>query len=319
MDSTLSPVLQAGRLMPWLEQRLSERYELHRLPDAADGQAFLREQGGRFTGLVTSAIGYGAPAWLMAALPALQVISNFGVGFDRIDVAAARERGIAVGYTPDVLNDCVADTAFALLLDVARRVSEADRFVRAGCWTAAGGPAFGLGRKVSGARLGIVGLGRIGQTIARRAGGFDMAVRYHSRRRVADLPWSHEPDLHALARWADYLVIITSGGAGTRHLIDGAVLEALGPQGFLINVARGSVVDEQALVRALLERRIAGAGLDVYEHEPAVPAELLQLDNVVLLPHVASATQETRQAMAELTLANLAAGLAGDPLPAAIA
>lgn len=319
MDPTLSPVLQAGRLMPWLEQRLSERYELYRLPDAADRDAFLREQGGRFTGLVTSAIGCGAPAWLLAALPALQVISNFGVGHDRIDVAAARERGIVVGYTPDVLNDCVADTAFALLLDVARRVSEADRFVRAGRWTAAGGPGFGLGRKVSGARLGIVGLGRIGQTIARRAGGFDMAVRYHSRRRVADLPWSHEPDLHALARWADYLVVITSGGAGTRHLIDGAVLEALGPRGFLINVARGSVVDEQALVRALLERRIAGAGLDVYEHEPAVPAELLQLDNVVLLPHVASATQETRQAMAELTLANLAAGLAGDPLPAAIA
>jgi hydroxypyruvate reductase len=316
MNPTLSPVLLAGRLMPWLEQRLSECYELHILPDEAGREAFLREEGGRFSGLVTSAGGIGAPASLIAALPSLRVISSFGVGLDRIALPAARERGIAVGYTPEVLNACVADMAFALLLDVARRVSAADRFVRAGRWAA--GAGFGLGRKVSGARLGIVGLGRIGQTIARRAAGFDMAVRYHSRRPVVDAPWPHEPDLLALAHWADYLVVITSGGAGTRHLIDAAVLDALGPQGFLVNVARGSVVDEQALVRALLERRIAGAGLDVYEHEPAVPAELLQLDNVVLLPHVASATQETRQAMAELTLANLAAGLAGDPLPAAI-
>ena len=298
-------LLQAGRLLPALEQRLATEYDLLRLADEADPDAFLALHGGDFTGLVTSAGGAGAPTALIAALPALRVISSFGVGLDKIDLAAARERGIAVGYTPDVLNDCVADTAFALLLDVARRTAEADRFVRAGRWAA--GQAFGLGRKVSGARLGIVGLGRIGQTIARRAGGFDMDVRYHSRRPVAGVPWPHEPALRELARWADYLVIITAGGDETRHLIDDSVLDALGPRGFLINVARGSVIDEAALVRALVERRIAGAGLDVFEREPQVPAELLSLDNVVLLPHIASGTEETRQTMAARVLDNLTA------------
>ena len=298
-------LLQAGRLLPALEQRLATEYDLLRLADEADPDAFLARHGGDFTGLVTSAGGAGAPTALIAALPALRVISSFGVGLDKIDLAAARERGIAVGYTPDVLNDCVADTAFALLLDVARRTAEADRFVRAGRWAA--GQAFGLGRKVSGARLGIVGLGRIGQTIARRAGGFDMDVRYHSRRPVAGVPWPHEPALRELARWADYLVIITAGGDETRHLIDDSILDALGPCGFLINVARGSVIDEAALVRALVERRIAGAGLDVFEREPQVPAELLSLDNVVLLPHIASGTEETRQTMAARVLDNLTA------------
>ncbi|ART47714.1 2-hydroxyacid dehydrogenase [Acidovorax carolinensis] len=298
-------ILQAGRLLPALEQRLAADYDLHRLSDEADPDAFLARHGGDFTGLVTSAGGAGAPTALIAALPQLRVIASFGVGLDKIDLAAARERGIAVGYTPDVLNDCVADTAFALLLDVARRTAEADRFVRAGRWAA--GQSFGLGRKVSGARLGIVGLGRIGQTIARRAGGFDMDVRYHSRRPVAGVPWPHEPALLELARWADYLVIITAGGDETRHLIDTAVLDAIGPRGFLINVARGSVIDEAALVRALVERRIAGASLDVFEREPQVPAELLALDNVVLLPHIASGTEETRQAMAQRVLDNLAA------------
>ncbi|ART55617.1 hydroxyacid dehydrogenase [Acidovorax carolinensis] len=310
-------ILQAGRLLPALEQRLAADYDLHRLSDEADPDAFLARHGGDFTGLVTSAGGAGAPTALIAALPQLRVIASFGVGLDKIDLAAARERGIAVGYTPDVLNDCVADTAFALLLDVARRTSEADRFVRAGRWAA--GQAFGLGRKVSGARLGIVGLGRIGQTIARRAGGFDMDVRYHSRRPVAGVPWPHEPALRELARWADYLVIITAGGEETRHLIDTAVLDALGPRGFLINVARGSVIDEAALVRALVERRIAGAGLDVFEREPQVPAELLALDNVVLLPHIASGTEETRQAMAQRVLDNLAAFFAEGRLVSAAA
>ena len=298
-------ILQAGRLLPALEAQLAAGYDLHRLADEADPEAFLAREGASFTGLATSAGGVGAPAALIEALPALRVISSFGVGLDRIDLAAARERGIAVGYTPEVLNDCVADIAFALMLDVARRTPEADRFVRAGRW--AGGAGFGLGRKVSGARLGIVGLGRIGQTIARRASGFDMAVRYHSRRPVEGVPWAHEPALLELARWADYLVVITAGGAATRHLIDAAVLDALGPRGFLVNVARGTVVDEAALVRALSERRIAGAGLDVFEQEPQVPAELLALDNVVLLPHIASATEETRQAMAQRVLDNLAA------------
>ncbi len=309
-------VLQVGRLLPALEQPLAQQYDLHRLADEAEPDAFLAQHGAGFVGLVTSAGGMGAPAALITALPSLKVISSFGVGLDRIDLGLARERGIAVGYTPDVLNDCVADTAFALMLAVARRVPEADRFVRAGRW--AGGATFGLGRKVSGARLGVVGLGRIGQTIARRASGFDMPVRYHSRRPVDGVPWQHEPSLLELASWADYLVVITAGGAGTRHLIDSAVLDALGPRGFLINVSRGSVVDESALVRALVEHRIAGAGLDVFEHEPRVPQQLMALDNVVLLPHVASATQETRAAMAQRVLDNLAAFFADGRLITAV-
>jgi lactate dehydrogenase-like 2-hydroxyacid dehydrogenase len=258
-------------------------------------------------GLVTSAA-VGADATLLAALPKLRVISSFGVGLDKLDVAAARERGIAVGYTPDVLNDCVADLAFGLMLDAARGMSAADRFVRRGGWVGAGTPAtapFPLGRKVSGARLGIVGMGRIGRTIALRSSGFEMQVRYHTRRPVADVPWPHEPVLTELARWADYLVLITAGGAATRHLVDAAVLDALGPDGFLVNVSRGTVVDEAALVRALVDKRIAGAGLDVFEKEPFVPTELFALDNVVLLPHIASGTQETRQAMADRTFDNL--------------
>ena len=310
-------ILQAGRLLPSLEAQLAADHDLHRLADEADPDTFLARHGGNFTGLVTSAGGAGASTALITALPALRVISSFGVGLDKIDLAAARARGIAVGYTPDVLNDCVADTAFALLLNVARRTAEADRFVRVGRW--ATGATFGLGRKVSGARLGIVGLGRIGQTIARRASDFDMDVRYHSRRPVAGVPWAHEPALPELARWADYLVVITAGGPETRHLIDDSVLDALGPRGFLLNVARGSVIDEAALVRALAERRIAGARLDVFEHEPQVPAELLALDNVVVLPHIASGTEETRQAMAQRVLDNLAAFYAEGRLVSAAA
>ncbi|WP_418318339.1 2-hydroxyacid dehydrogenase [Piscinibacter sakaiensis] len=304
MTSQRPRIVQAGRLLSTLERRLAERYDTTRLVEQADQRAWLAANGAGVTGLVTSA-GTGIAADVIAALPDLRVISSFGVGLDKLPLAAAAERGIAVGYTPDVLNDCVADLAIALLLDIARRVSEADRFVRRGGWSAPGGKAFPLARKVSGAKLGIVGLGRIGRTIARRADGFEMAIRYHSRRPVADAPWQHEPSLHALARWCDHLVVITAGGAETRHLIDAEVLDALGPRGFLVNVSRGSVVDEQALVRALAERRIAGAGLDVFEDEPRVPAELLTMDNVVLLPHIASATEETREAMAARVLDNL--------------
>jgi hydroxypyruvate reductase len=294
-------LLNAGRLPPALVARLAAAYDLVTLAEQPDAAAFISAQGARFTALVTSA-GLGADAALIAALPNLKVISSFGVGLDRIDVAAAQARGIAVGYTPDVLNDCVADTAFGLVIDAGRGFSAADRFVRRGEWPKG---AFPLTRKVSGARLGIVGMGRIGRAIAQRSTGFEMAVRYHSRRPVADVPWAHEPQLIELARWADFLVVITAGGAGTRHLINAAVLEALGTKGFLINVARGTVVDEAALIAALTEGRIAGAGLDVFEHEPHVPPALMALDNVVLLPHLASGTHETRHAMAERVFDNL--------------
>jgi lactate dehydrogenase-like 2-hydroxyacid dehydrogenase len=305
--------------MPSLERTLAERYEVHRLPAAgAERDAFLASRGGDFDALVTSAAG-GATAELIAALPKVRVISSFGVGLDKIALDAAARRGIPVGYTPDVLNDCVADMAFALLLAVGRRIPEADRYVRAGRWTQKPAAPFPLGRQVSGARLGIVGLGRIGRTVAKRAGGFDMEVRYHNRRPVADVPWAYEATLVELARWSDFLVVITAGGPETRHLVDARVLEALGPEGYLVNVARGTVIDEAALVRALQERRIAGAGLDVYEHEPQVPPELFALDNVVLAPHIASATEQTRQAMAQRVLDNLEAFFAGRALPSTAA
>jgi lactate dehydrogenase-like 2-hydroxyacid dehydrogenase len=311
-------LLQALALTPVLERGLAESYDVHKLPaPGAERAAYLAEHGARFDGLVTSAA-HGADAGLIDALPKLRVISSFGVGLDKLALARAAERGIPVGYTPDVLNDCVADMGFALLLAIARRIGEGERFVRAGRWAAAAGtPAstpFPLGRQVSHAKLGIVGLGRIGRTVAKRAGGFDMEVRYHGRKPQADAPWPYESSLLELARWSDFLVVITAGGAQTRHLVNAQVLDALGPQGYLVNVARGTVIDEAALVKALQEKRIAGAGLDVFEHEPHVPPELFALDNVVLMPHVASATVQTREAMAQRVLDNLAAFFRGEAL-----
>jgi lactate dehydrogenase-like 2-hydroxyacid dehydrogenase len=300
--------------LPDVDSALRDSYEMHALPPAGPARdALLAEHGARFVGAVTSAR-FGVEEALLTRLPNVRVISSFGVGLDKFDLPAATRRGIVVGYTPDVMNDCVADTAFALVLAAGRRIAEGDRYVRAGKWTQQPTPPFPLGRQVSGARLGIVGLGRIGRTIARRASGFDMDVRYHNRRAVADAPWRFEASLHELARWCDFLVVSTAGGEETRHLIDASVLEALGAKGFVVNIARGTVIDEQALVRALQDRRIAGAGLDVFEHEPQVPAEMLELDNVVLLPHIASATVQTRQAMGQRVLTNLADFFAGRPL-----
>ncbi|HEX9391403.1 MAG TPA: 2-hydroxyacid dehydrogenase [Usitatibacteraceae bacterium] len=294
-------ILQNGRLMPALETALAGEFDLHPLWREADPKAYLAQHGGEFVGLATSAR-VGADAALIAALPALKVIGNFGVGYDTIDIDAAKNRGIAVSNTPDVLTDCVADLAFGLLIDVARGLSASDRFLRRGDWLRG---AFPLQTRVSGKRLGIVGLGRIGRTIAKRASGFDMDVHYHNRRPAADTPFVYERSLIELARWADFLVVASAGGPETRHLISAEVIAALGADGFLINIARGTVVDEQALVDALVNKRIAGAALDVFEKEPHVPEALLGLDNAVLMPHIASGTHETRQAMADLTLANL--------------
>ena len=248
---------------------------------------------------------------LIARMPALEIISVFGVGYDGIDVAAARERGIHVTHTPNVLNDEVADLAIALMLAVARRIPQADRYVREGQWKQGPAP---LARKVSGARLGIVGLGRIGNAIARRAESFDMSIAYTSRQPKAESPYRYLPSAAALAAEVDFLVVITPGGAATRKLIDAQVLAALGPQGYLINVARGSVVDEAALIEALQNGTIAGAGLDVFENEPNVPDALCALDNVVLTPHIGSATWQTRRAMSDLSFGNLQAHFAGQPL-----
>lgn len=301
-DTPGTPVLQIGPMpLPRLDDELAREFEITLLSAQPDPARFLAQHGQRFAYLVTSA-GLGLEAQVVRALPRLAGVSSFGVGFDTLDQAALQERGARVGYTPGVLDECVADLAFALLMDAARGLSAADRFVRAGRW---GAGRFGIQHKVSGKRLGILGMGRIGAQVARRAEGFGMAVGYHNRRPVARSPHGYHGSLLSLAQWCDFLVITAAGGAATRHLVDAQVLDALGPQGFLINVARGSVVDEAALVEALRGRRIAGAGLDVFEHEPQPHADLLALDNVVLAPHMASGTHETRRAMADLVLANL--------------
>jgi hydroxypyruvate reductase len=294
-------VLQTGRLLPSLEQALAAEYDITLLPPAAEVPAFLAGQGTRFEAAVTSSK-IGADAALIAGLPNLKAIAHFGVGYDSVDVGAAARHGVPVSNTPDVLNDCVADIAIGLLIDAARGMSASERFVRRGDWLK--GP-FPLTTRVSGKKLGIVGLGRIGQTIAKRAAGFDMDIRYHSRNPVKGVAWAYEPSLKALAQWCDFLMVVVSGGAATRHLVTADILDALGPKGFIVNVSRGTVIDEAALVQALQDKRIAGAGLDVFDDEPKVPEALFKLDNVVLLPHVASGTHETRQAMADVVLANL--------------
>lgn len=313
MTATQRPrVLQMGKMpLPALDADLAQEFDTTVLSAQADPQQFLAAHGSEFAYLVTSA-SMGASASVIQALPALRGISSFGVGFDALDQQAILAQSARVGYTPGVLDDCVADMAFALLLDSARRLAAADRFVRAGLWPS---ERFGVYTRASGKRLGILGMGRIGRQVARRASGFDMEVAYHNRRPVSDSPHRYMASLQELAEWCDFLVITAAGGDDTRHLVDAQVLQALGPNGFLINVARGSVVDEAALLDALQHQRIAGAGLDVFEDEPRPLPGLLQQDNVVLAPHIASGTQETRRAMADLVLANLRSLIAdGQPL-----
>ena len=254
-------------------------------------------------------------AGLIEQLPALEIISVMGVGYDGIDVAAAKARGVVVTHTPNVLNDDVADLALGLMLCAARQLPAADRYVRSGQWVTSG--AMPLARKMSGARLGLVGMGRIGQAIAHRALAFGMSVAYTSRQ-PKDVPYRYLPSAVALAAEVDFLVVITPGGAATRHLINAEVLAALGAKGILVNVARGSVVDEAALIDALERGVIGGAGLDVFENEPNVPERLRALPQVVLAPHIGSATGQTRQAMADLAFANLKAHFGGQPLPSPV-
>lgn len=252
---------------------------------------------------------------MLAKFPKAEIISVFGVGYDGIDVTAARERGIAVTHTPNVLTDDVADLAMALILTVSRRIIPADQHVRTRAWS---NGAFPFSRKVSGSKIGIIGLGRIGRTIAKRAEAFDMQIAYTDRSVIPGVPYDFFPSAATLAREVDYLVVAAYGGPSTLGLVNTEVLNALGPDGYLINIARGSVVNETDLVAALQDKRIAGAGLDVFANEPNVPAELLTMDNVVLTPHMASGTHQTRKAMADLTHANLAAHFAGQALPTPI-
>ncbi|MFR9728919.1 2-hydroxyacid dehydrogenase [Saccharopolyspora sp. MS10] len=294
-------VLQVCPLPPSLEERLAAHHEVLRLHEQPDPAAFLAARGLEVVAAVTSAR-VGMRDELVDALPALGAIVHFGVGYETTDVARARARGVDVSNTPDVLTDCVADLAVGGLIDVLRGLAAADRYVRSGQWVPNG---FGLRTRVSGKRIGILGLGRIGRAVARRLEGFDAELSYHSRRPVPEVGYRFAASVRELAEGADVLVVATSGGDGTRGLVSAEVLDALGPDGYLVNISRGSVVDEPALVSALVEGRIAGAALDVFADEPHVPSPLLELDTVLLLPHIASATHETRQAMADLAHRNL--------------
>ncbi len=295
------PLLQVARLTDATTAKLRDDYAVICLWEQDDPEGFLAGGGGSFRALVTAG-GTKVTAALITALPSLQVIGTRGVGTDHIDLEAARKRGVSVSNTPGVLTDCVADLAFGALIAIARQIPEADRFVRRGAWLSERYP---LMTRVSGKRLGIVGMGRIGQALAKRASGFDMEIHYHARSIRLDHPDGYCPSLSELAEWADFLVLCVPGGEETRHLVSATVLEALGPDGYLINIARGSVVDETALIEALSRGGIAGAALDVFENEPSVPNALLAHDKVLLLPHIASSTRETFAAMEGLLLDNL--------------
>ena len=302
-------VLIVGPLYKPTLDALDREFTTHKLWLAPDGRALLASCADRVRGVATSGF-HGADAALIDALPKLEIISSFGVGYDTVDVEAAKNHNVIVTNTPGVLNDAVADLAIGLLIAAARRIPLGDRFVREGKWAKQGLP---LAQHVTGKRLGIIGLGRIGHAIARRAAGFDLNIGYHSRHRVAESPFTYYERLPDLARNSDFLVAILPGGRETWHLVDEEVMRALGPTGILVNVARGSVVDEKALVKCLQEGALGGAALDVFEEEPTVPEALFTMDNVVLQPHVGSATHETRTAMGQLTVDNLVAHFAGKP------
>jgi lactate dehydrogenase-like 2-hydroxyacid dehydrogenase len=295
-------VLRIGEFEPTFEAELATRYDVRRLPEGGRRAEFLAEHAADIRVLLTS--GHpGVDAETMAALPNLEAIVNNGAGVDSIDLPAAKRRGIGVSNTPDVLSDTVADTALGLILMTLRRFGAADRYVRAGRWARDG--QFPYARDVSGLQVGILGLGRIGSAIATRLLGFDCAIAYHNRHRIDGSPYRFAESPVELAESVDVLMVATTGDDKNRSLVDRAVLEALGPEGYLINIARGSVVDQEVLVELLAGGGLAGAGLDVFVDEPNVPAELFTLDNVVLLPHVGSATARTRRAMALLAIRNL--------------
>ena len=293
-------ILVTAPLPPFLYDPLKADYRTHDYAAAKEPQQLLDAQGAGVRGLVQGG-GTAAPTRLLDALPKLEIISVFGVGYDGVPVDYCRERGIKVTNTPDVLTDDVADAAVALVMMTSRGLVRLNRFVHAGGWQKRGPE---LTSKLSGKRVGILGLGRIGKAIAARLAAMGMAISYTGRK-PQDVPYTFVPDLRALAAAVDFLVVACPGGPATRNMVDAGVLEALGAKGTLVNIARGSIVDEPALVAALQKGVIKGAGLDVFADEPNIPAPLLEMDNVVLLPHVGSATHETRKAMGDLCKANL--------------
>ncbi|CAO2161683.1 unnamed protein product [Urochloa humidicola] len=307
-------VLLLHPMNAYLEQELDRRCRLLRLWEAPPGPSrdeFLRTHAGSIRAVVGNS-NHGADAALIDALPALEIVASFSVGIDRVDLAKCRDRGIRVTNTPDVLTDDVADLAVGLAIAVLRRIPQADQYVRAGLWKAKG--YYTLTTRFSGKRVGIIGLGRIGLAIAKRVEAFDCPVNYYQRTKKDYPNYSYYPSVVELAANSDILVVACPLNAQTRHIVNREVIEALGPKGVVINIGRGPHVDEPELVAALVEGRLGGAGLDVFENEPNVPEALLALDNVVVVPHVGSGTNETRKVMADLVLGNLEAHVLKKPL-----
>jgi lactate dehydrogenase-like 2-hydroxyacid dehydrogenase len=304
-------ILQTGPLLASCEEALAERYTVHKLHEQADKSAWLKQNGAR----IRAHAGSGVQADLMDALPNLEIIASFGVGYDNIDTATAKARNIRVTNTPDVLNDAVAELTIGLMISLARRIPQSDQYVRQGKWLAGN---FGLFSELTGKTVGILGLGRIGKEIATRAQAMKMRVVYHGRHAQPSVPYVYYDNLEDMARDADWLVIIAPGGKGTEKIVSRKVLEALGPKGAIVNVARGTLVDEAAMVELLQNGGLGGAALDVFEDEPSVPEALFGLDNVVLSPHQGSATNQTRDAMGALLVANLEKHFAGEPLISAV-
>ena len=303
-------LLQVSVLPPFLMERLEQEYTIHDFIDPADPDALLEEVGPKIRGILAGGM-KGPNANLINRLPNLEIISSFSVGFDATDVVAAQARGVIVTHTPEVLTGDVADLAMAFILMAPRRIGESERFLREGKWLQG---RMDLGTTVRGKRLGILGLGRIGKAVARRAEVFGLHIGYFDIKPMGDLAYRSYATLMDLAEASDILLVACEGGEANRSVVSSEVIEAIGPKGFLVNTARGPIVDQAALVAALEDGKLAGAALDVFDGEPQVPAKMMAMENVVLTPHIASSTHETRRAMGDLVYDNLRAHFDGKPV-----
>jgi lactate dehydrogenase-like 2-hydroxyacid dehydrogenase len=315
-------VLMPAPLPPLIQDALDKRFLVHKLYEAPDKNALLREVGPTVRAIATGVpiltqdISAPVTGALMSALPALEIVANLGVGYDNIDAAWAGANGVIVTNTPDVLTEETADTAFGLLLNAVRQFPRAERWLRQGEWLKGQfEPTASLRERT----IGILGLGRIGKAIARRAEAFGVKVIYHNRKPDPSVNYAYCDSLLEMARRCDILMIAAPGGPQTKNIVNREVIEALGPDGILVNIARGTLVDESALIKALKEKRILTAALDVFADEPRVPPELMAMDHVILLPHVGSASQHTRNAMSQLVIDNLLAWADGNDVLTPIA
>jgi hydroxypyruvate reductase len=314
MKNSKQAVLIIAPVMDYLTDKLEQTFTVHKLFQVTDHAEFFAKQGQNIKGIVTRG-DIGVSNEVLALLPEVQIISIFGVGTDAVDLATTHERNIIVTTTPGVLTDDVADTALGLIIATSRRLCLADKFLRAGQWPHSTLP---LSSKVTGKRLGVFGMGQIGQAIARRAAGFDMQIAYTDKAHNETLPYQYVPDLMSLASQSDILVVAISGGKDSAGLVNKTIFAAMPNHAILINIARGSMVNQDDLILALQQQNIGGAGLDVFADEPNVPQALIEMDSVVLLPHIASATTETRIQMSDIVFSNILAHFSGEKAPTAI-